>query len=73
MKVTIREANSPADIDFIARHFEETIALWENYEVTEESIAERRKSVGEWIKQSHTHLTVALAPDGQVIGFNLDI
>ncbi len=70
MDIIIQEAKSEADIDFIAKHFEETIALWENYEVTEKSIDNKKKSVKEWIKQTNTHITVALTSNGKIIGFN---
>ncbi len=68
--MAIREATSEADIGFIARHFEDTIALWENYEVTKKSVTDREKLVSEWIAQAHTHFTVALAPDEGIVGFN---
>lgn len=67
---TIQRAQTQADIDFIAEHFEATIALFEPYEVSPDSIAKRRVEVTEWIASEHMHITVAVRPDGRPVGFN---
>lgn len=70
MDVTVRKAGSESDIEFISRRFQETIALWEDYRVTEKSIVEQKGKVREWIRDEKMHLTVAVGPDGTTLGFN---
>jgi len=69
MPITVRLAGSDADIRFIAERFQETIALWEDYEVTPEKIAKQAEAVRKWAGDEKMHVTVA-EEDGNRIGFN---
>lgn len=68
--VVIREAATDKDFDFVARNFEATIAQWEEYTVSEASVASRREEIRVWAREPDTHVTVAALPDGTPVGFN---
>lgn len=68
--IKIIVATTDIHIDYIARHYEETISLWENYQVTDVSIAKRKEQIRKWISDDDVHLTVAINHDGQPVGFN---
>jgi GNAT superfamily N-acetyltransferase len=70
MHPTIALAKSDEHLDFIAKHFEETIALWEDYQVTPESVQKRKDQIQEWATEENAHLTVAITPEHQIVGFN---
>ncbi len=70
MNTKIRDAATGDDIEFIAKRFEETISLWEDYEVTKESVAKRIEMVEKWLEEDNVHVTVAVTEDDEIIGFN---
>ena len=70
MDIKIQPADTDRRIRFVARFFEETIALWEKYEVTPESVAERVEQVREWVTKENSHITVAVTDEGDIVGFN---
>lgn len=70
MQIHICKAATDSDIEFVAKHFEETVSLWEDYSATEKSIAARVESVKKWLDDDNAHVTVAIADDGQILGFN---
>lgn len=70
MEFEVREAETAQDLDFIAERFEETVSLWEDYAPTPESIATQRERVATWLADPKAHITVAVTPDDQVLGFN---
>ena len=70
MPSTILDATTDEHFRFIAERFEETIALWEDYEVTSESVAKRQRDITEWGGNEKVHLTVATDSEGAPVGFN---
>lgn len=70
MQNKVVRATSEEHLDFIARHFEETIALWEDYQVTRESVRKRKEQLKDWITDKNVHLTVATGPGQEAVGFN---
>lgn len=70
MPVTVRRASAEADVAFISERFQETIALWEDYEVTPESVRKQAETVRKWITDEKMHITVAELPGGELAGFN---
>jgi GNAT superfamily N-acetyltransferase len=70
MPTAVREAATELDRQFIAERFEETVALWEDYEVTADSVAKRLSQVDEWLADEKMHLTVAVTSDDEPVGFN---
>jgi GNAT superfamily N-acetyltransferase len=67
-EIGVREARE-TDLDFIAARFEETIALWEEYEVTAASVAKQRANIEGWLAKEEMHLTVACL-EGAPVGWN---
>ncbi|MBN2383007.1 GNAT family N-acetyltransferase [bacterium] len=68
--IAIVPATSEAHFSFIAQHFEETIALWEDYQVSSKSVQGRKDQLKKWIADDKVHLTVAVCKDEDVVGFN---
>jgi GNAT superfamily N-acetyltransferase len=58
------------DLKFIAEGFENTIALWEEYQVTQEKVAKRMEFLRKWGEDENIHLTVVLDKNNQCRGFN---
>ncbi|MBN2383004.1 hypothetical protein JXQ70_08995 [bacterium] len=71
--ITVVPAISEAHFSFIARHFEETIALWEDYQVTLASFQRRKEQLKKWIEDDNIHLTVAVCNDEDVVEFYFGI
>ncbi|MFC1679152.1 GNAT family N-acetyltransferase [Elusimicrobiota bacterium] len=70
MDTTVAPATSEEHLDFIANHFEETIALWEEYQVTPKSVQKRKDQIKKWAAEENVHLTVASGRQAGVVGFN---
>lgn len=70
MAITVRPAASDEELAYAARRFEETIALFERYDATQERIAERVEQMRGWIGKAEAHVTVARTGDGRLVGFN---
>lgn len=70
MTIEIRPPRHEGELHFIAEGFEETIACWEDYQVTPERIAARVTQLNEWIENPDFHLVIALTSSGMPAGFN---
>ncbi|MBI5622538.1 MAG: GNAT family N-acetyltransferase [Elusimicrobia bacterium] len=70
MKTDIVPATTKEHFAFIAKRFEETITLWENYKATPTSVRKRKAQLLKWSKDKNVHLTVALGPSRKTVAFN---
>ncbi|MFC1746101.1 GNAT family N-acetyltransferase [Candidatus Riflebacteria bacterium] len=70
MEIQILPAEEEAHFRFIAKNFEKTIALWEDYRVSEESVSVRVEQIKEWVNKEDSHITVACNKDKELLGFN---